>query len=270
MATKARLAGEEYANPKDLAANPRNWRVHSTEQERALATVLDEVGWVQRVIVNRTTGFIFDGHLRVKQALKNGDKTVPVQYVELSESEEGIILATFDPLGAMAGTNDMALRALLDSIETDSESLTRLLLEIESAYGVADTPDIGVNYSRKIVPPIYEPKGDKPSEKELVDRSKTNELLARIGAVEGLPQPVENFLKMAAERHTVFLFDQIAEYYSHATPEIQDLMEESALVIIDFERAIEDGFVRISQEMMESASEVAEAVTTDEDSDEDE
>ena len=53
----------------------------------------------------------------------------------------------------------------------------------------------------------------------------------------------------SAERHTVFNFDKIADYYAHAKPEIQDLMEKSALVIIDFDKAIENGFVAVTKHL---------------------
>ena len=41
----------------------------------------------------------------------------------------------------------------------------------------------------------------------------------------------------------------IAEYYSHANPVVQDLMEQSALVIIDFNKAIELGYVQLSKKL---------------------
>jgi hypothetical protein len=50
-------------------------------------------------------------------------------------------------------------------------------------------------------------------------------------------------------RHNVFNYEKIADYYSHASPEMQALMERSALVIIDFEKAIELGYVRLCDEI---------------------
>jgi hypothetical protein len=57
----------------------------------------------------------------------------------------------------------------------------------------------------------------------------------------------KHFLKMAAHRHVVFDYENIAEFYSHSPKYIQDLMEKSALVIIDFDKAIENGFVEMSE-----------------------
>jgi hypothetical protein len=60
-------------------------------------------------------------------------------------------------------------------------------------------------------------------------------------------------LRFAAERHTVFNFRQIAEYYCHADATLQDLMERSGMVIIDFEKAIEYGFVHLTERLGEIA-----------------
>lgn len=57
------------------------------------------------------------------------------------------------------------------------------------------------------------------------------------------------FLIDAARRHNVFNYERIADYYAHATPEMQQLMERSALVIIDFEKAIEYGYVKLCNEI---------------------
>lgn len=104
------------------------------------------------------------------------------------------------------------------------------------------------NYSRKIEAPIYEPRGDKPAIGDLFDNVRTNELIAEI-EVADIPQDEKDFLKIAAQRHTVLNFKRIAEYYAHSPAEIQRLMENSALVIIDFKRAIELGYVKLSEEI---------------------
>ena len=81
-----RITGSGMEAPEQLLANPRNWRVHPKAQEAALAAVLDEVGWVQNVIVNQRTGNVVDGHLRVSLAISRGEATVPVVYVDLDEN----------------------------------------------------------------------------------------------------------------------------------------------------------------------------------------
>lgn len=103
-------------------------------------------------------------------------------------------------------------------------------------------------YSRKIETPIYEPKNKKPHILELVDTRKTYRLIQKIQA-SNVDEYEKRFLLEAAHRHSVFNYQAIADYYSHSSREMQELMEESALVIIDFEKSIEHGFIQLNEKM---------------------
>lgn len=123
--------------PDQLLAHPKNWRTHPGNQAEALRGVLADVGIVQNVIANTRTGYLIDGHLRVMEALKAGQPTVPVTWVDLSEEEEALILATLDPLSALAGTDAAQLDALLREVSTDSPAVQQMLAELGGA-----APDI--------------------------------------------------------------------------------------------------------------------------------
>jgi len=103
-------------------------------------------------------------------------------------------------------------------------------------------------YSSKIQAPIYEPKNKKPHILELLDKGKTTRLINEIEA-SSLPSEEKAFLIEAAKRHTVFNYEKIADYYAHSSKEMQNLMERSALVIIDIEKAIQLGYVRLCDEI---------------------
>jgi len=126
-----RIVEEGTEAPDNLLANPRNWRVHPKIQQDRLEALLDRVGWVQRVIVNRTTGHIVDGHLRVSLAARRGDPSVPVAYVEMTEDEEALVLATFDPIAELAGRDAEILADLIKDIEVDDSRIDEFLLELE-------------------------------------------------------------------------------------------------------------------------------------------
>jgi hypothetical protein len=128
---KNRIVGHREADPRELKANPLNYRTHPLAQAEGLRAVLDEVGLVQGVIVNRTTGRLIDGHLRVDAAIGNGETTIPVVEVELTEAEERLVLATFDPLGAMAGVDEELLGALLGEVATEDEAIAGILATLE-------------------------------------------------------------------------------------------------------------------------------------------
>ena len=103
-------------------------------------------------------------------------------------------------------------------------------------------------YSTKIEAPIYEPKNKQPHILELFDNSKTKRIINEINNSQ-LPDDEKTFLIEAAKRHTVFNYEKIADYYSHASKEMQQLMERSGLVIIDFEKAIQFGYVKLCDEI---------------------
>ena len=118
-------AGEEA--PSALAANPLNWRLHPKRQQDALAGSLDSVGWVQQVLVNRRTGYVVDGHARVELALARHEPRVPVLYVDLSPEEERLVLATLDPIGALASADTERLSGLLAQVSAADAGLQALL-----------------------------------------------------------------------------------------------------------------------------------------------
>ncbi|OFX13214.1 MAG: hypothetical protein A2Z18_11140 [Armatimonadetes bacterium RBG_16_58_9] len=120
---KNRIVGHGEVPARGLVPNPENWRRHPEPQRRALAGALSEVGWVQDVIVNQRTGRIVDGHMRAELAAAK-EATVPVVYVDLSEDEERLVLASLDPLAAIAITDDEELEKVLSGIKTDNADLT--------------------------------------------------------------------------------------------------------------------------------------------------
>lgn len=139
---KNRIVGYRDANPTELAAHPLNFRVHTEKQANGLRSVIDVVGMVDDVIVSKRTGRILDGHLRVELAVATGQETIPVKEVDLSEEEERLVLATFDPIGEMAKVDKETLSSLLGEISTDNEGISEVLQHLKERSGLlADEPD---------------------------------------------------------------------------------------------------------------------------------
>jgi len=124
---KNRIIGHGSESPDNLLAHPLNHRIHTRPQQEALGTVLDAVGVVQSVIVNQRTGFVVDGHLRISLAMRSGQKTIPVVYVDLSDEEESIVLASLDAIGAMAVEDKAMMHELIESIETEDAEIIKML-----------------------------------------------------------------------------------------------------------------------------------------------
>lgn len=101
-------------------------------------------------------------------------------------------------------------------------------------------------YTHKCSAPQYLPKAEAPQLEELVNVANYRKLVADINRAD-IPEDLRDFLKLAATRHLVFNYDKIADYYASATPEVQRLMEQSALVIIDVNDAIMLGYIKLSK-----------------------
>ena len=101
-------------------------------------------------------------------------------------------------------------------------------------------------YTTKLNIPQYEPKNPPPELRNTMKLDKFNELISNIEK-SSVSIEEKKFLKMCAFRHIVFNYAKIADYYASASPEMQRLMEESALVIIDVDDAIANGYVRLSE-----------------------
>lgn len=136
-----RIVGYSEEPPEQLVPSPWNWRVHPQSQQDALASVLDTVGLVQNIICNRATGHVVDGHLRIMLALREGQAVVPVTWIEVSEDEEKFILATHDPLAAMATADPAALEALLGVVQSGEAAVQTMLAEMAQNAGIVP-PDV--------------------------------------------------------------------------------------------------------------------------------
>lgn len=132
----------EYLDPATLADNGRNWRTHPKAQLDALGDVIAEVGWAGALLYNEQLGRLVDGHARKKIPTKG--QPVPVLIGSWTEAEEAKILATLDPIAAMAESDSAALDALLRDVDTGSEALQTMLGNLAKSAGLYAGPADGL------------------------------------------------------------------------------------------------------------------------------
>lgn len=236
---------------KTIKTAKYNPRQISDQALDSLKQSIERFGFVDPVIVNDRTGTLVGGHQRIKAAKALGLKDVPVVGVNLDEAEEKALNVA---LNKISGEWDLdLLRGVLEDVVAEGLdiSLTGFSEDewqaIQSGAGLdAEGSIVSDLYTAKVQSPIYEVTGKCPPVAELYDQQRTESLKA---AIEGakLQKDVRQFLLAAAERHTIFNYSKIAEFYAHATPEVQDLMEQSALIIIDYNQAVELGFVKLTE-----------------------
>ena len=104
-----------------------------------------------------------------------------------------------------------------------------------------------------VIPKIqYVPNknGACPTVFSLCDTTKYKELVEEINKSD-LEDDVKEFLLLSATRFIVFNFGKIADYYTNSSKEVQELMEKLGLVIIDFDDAMENGFIQLTGNLKE-------------------
>lgn len=109
-------------------------------------------------------------------------------------------------------------------------------------------------YSRAIKIPQYNPSEEVPKLESMLDLEKYSKLIYAINK-SNVSEEEKKFLRFAASRHIVFNYALIADYYAHASAEMQSLMEQSALVILDINDAIANGYVKLSEKMKQLVEE---------------
>lgn len=231
----------------ELVPYARNARLHSPQQVQELVRSISEYGWTIPVLTDEA-GTIIAGHGRVMAAEKLGLQQVPVMVARGWTEAQKQAYRLADNQLALHATWDLALlKVELTELRTEGFDL--------GLAGFSDTDvsllfDTGSEpYTQAVNTPVYQPKGDKPKPAELVQRDKAAELLQAIDSAKGISKAEKEFLRLAAARHNVFDYHLIAEFYCHASPQMQALMEASALVIIDFDQAISRGFVQMSERL---------------------
>lgn len=120
----------------ELRPNPKNWRTHPQAQADALRGVLAEVGIADAVLARELEDgslMLIDGHLRTETM---PTETIPVLVLDVNEAEADKILATLDPLAAMAEADAVKLDAILRDVDTGSEALQKMLAEVAEEAGL--------------------------------------------------------------------------------------------------------------------------------------
>lgn len=152
---KNRIIGTENIDPRTLIPNPDNIKDHPEYQHKVMRNILEEVGWISTIIVNKNTGHIIDGHMRVEDAIAQGEKSVPVTYVDLDEETEKKALLLFDPVSGLAKQNTERLSRIVQSVQIQKASAADFVRSIAKKHKIdtdryTDTGDEEINESVKL------------------------------------------------------------------------------------------------------------------------
>ena len=235
-----------WRHPDELTPYNKNPR-KNTKAVKRVADSIREFGFNQPIVVDKDDVIVV-GHTRWKASKELELTEVPVLAMPDGISDEKVRAYRIadNKLNELAGWDEDLLTeelADLKELTGDIELTGFKSEELDKMLKVSDD-----TYTKKIDTPLYEPKGDKPELDHLYDDHRAQGLLDNIEKSE-LPADIKKFLSLAAYRHIEFDYGRIAEYYAHADKDTQKLFEDSALVIIDFDRAIELGYTKLRDDI---------------------
>ena len=214
---------------------------------------IKQVGYITPIIVDENN-VILAGHTRLKGLLSQnwmGDLDV-LRVSGLTEEEKKKFRILDNKTGEFAEWDFSKLEEELENLDFgDFDFNFDFNDNSDFGDGENDTEDHSKDfdkYSTNVKIPQYEPTGRKVSFDEMVNCKKTELLIDHIEK-SNVTEEEKAFLIKAAQRHNVFTYKNIAEYYANATPEMQRLMEESALVIIDIKDAIANGYAVLTERL---------------------
>ena len=247
----------ERVSRDELIPYSNNPKEHPKEQVNKIASSIKNYGWDQPIVVDGSNEII-KGHGRLQAAELLGLEQVPVIVRDDLTEAEARASRIADNKTAESEWLDDELETEIDVLaqddEIDMDSLGFDDDEIDDLLESLNGEDEDSKYTDKIKTPVYEPTQDEPPAlDELYDTGRYNELIQAIESSE-VSGEMAQFLRFAAQRHIVFNYENIAEFYSHAEPDVQELFEALTLVIIDYEQAIDQGFIDFADEALDGVS----------------
>ena len=240
----------------EIKFDKRNYRKHDKKNKSLIKKSLEKFGAGRSIVVD-AEGEIIGGNGVYEQAQKLGLKTRVVE----TDGSELVVVKRTD-----LKTDDEKRKALavMDNSTSDTSEFDMELLTAD--FSVDELEDFGIElpedeeeeeeennkYSLKIKPPVYTKKKEKrPKLSECVDLEKYNQLKKEIESNKNISEEERTLLLLASTRHICFNYENIAEYYCHCSDYTKSLIEKNALVIVDIHKAIEFGFVKLTEEIID-------------------
>jgi hypothetical protein len=229
-----------------------NAKLHPERQIEQIRSSILEFGFNDPIAIDENN-VVIEGNGRLMAIKDLGFKEVDCIRIEgLTEDQKRAYILVHNQLTMNTGFDIEILNKELERIKGIDMAQFDFEINIDFDNDI-DTGD-GNQYSHKVEIPQYEPTGECPDIWELVDTAKADSFLEEINESKVSPEE-KDFLIKATRRLYEFNYKKIAEYYAQATPEMQELMEHLALVIIDFDNAIAYGYAQLSAALEEMRGE---------------
>lgn len=243
----------EYVDIDSIKPYPSNAKLHPAEQIEQIKESIKEFGFNDPIAVDKDNEII-EGHGRYIACKELDIKEIPIIRLDnLTDEQKRAYMLIHNKLTMNTDFDIELLNEELENIfEIDMSKFDFVLDNIDYEELLSDNEeDLEKDYdeySTKAERPQYNITGKDVKIEELIDEQKYNKLIDKIQKAS-ITEEQKNFLIKAATRHYVFNYANIAEYYANQNKEMQELMEESAMVIIDINDAIKNGYIELSKDI---------------------
>ena len=237
---------------KEIKFDHRNYRIHNEKNKELIKRSLEKYGAGRSILVDGDGEIIAGNGVYEQAKILN----IPIKIVETDGTE----LVTVVRTDLKTGDEARQGLAIMDNSTSDSSENDDSLLiqdysqeQLDELGVIVKVPKVDIDdvtYTTKINIPQYEVQGEFVGIDDLYDNEKQKKLMEKIEKSK-LSDKEKEFLRYASYRHVVYNYHNIAEFYAKASKECQELMEESALVIIDYEDAIKNGYTTLSAKIQE-------------------
>lgn len=254
MVNKSDFPAYKIIETSKLSPYDKNAKTHPKEQVSKIVKSIKEYGFINPVIINND-GRIVAGHGRFLAALELGINFLPcIDVGHLTDAQARAYALADNKIILDSDWDNDLLKFEISELQSLGFDLSLTGFDSEEIQSILGD-EKKEKYTLEVSTPIYEPSERPPEIKDLIDTSKFEYFTKKINTLS-LEEDAKQFLYNAAHRFNVFSYKKIADFYAHSELELQQIMEELGLVIIDFEKAIELGFVDLTKDMQEQVKKI--------------
>jgi len=239
-------------NISDIKPYAKNAKLHTNDQIELIKQSIDKYDYYSPIGVDKNNVIVF-GHGRF-EAIKEKQNIDKLEVVDLSylSSKEIKKLRILDN---KIVSNEWDDDLLNKEIEDIAKNMNKEYNEIAKELNIDLIKE--KIYNNKMGTVMYSPSDICPEINELVNESKAIELIEEIKNTK-IDDKIKKFLILGAYRHNIFDYSKIADFYVNQKDDIKTLMEKSALVIIDYGKAMENGYLKLKDDIIETQKELYE------------
>lgn len=223
-----------------------NAKKHTREQLDAVENSIGEFGFVNPVLAwhnDEGNAEIVAGHARTQAARKLGLKELPVVFLDhLTDAQRRALTLADNQTTMMTGWDETQLAEELAKL-SDEFDMGDFGFDLEDASSALDD-----RYSMNVGHVDYEPSDRRHEPWELFSRPKDySEEIEELDA----PEDIKELCRIRNAWLAEFDFAKIADYYcNQASAGEQRIFEKLALVLLDRDQMIENGFADLVAEIM--------------------